>query len=252
MERVLLASDHLDPLSVASETLAPGLVFALTAGEGPSRNPKQQKNEDSLAVLSLPGAQAGVVADSHWGAFAGEALARAAASALAAQLPRTHQELARLLLGLDLEFRRERPKDDRSETTLLAAVVRGSEAIWASIADSHIYAVSARGAERLNEDRPMFAGGTPPLVVFADRVGEDTVVDSGEWTLRDGEVLLLASDGIAPEDSGLEASDLAAELGGEGDLLGRVRRLIDRARRPPGGRDNIALVAIEPASPRSR
>src|SRR5438445_521560 len=82
-----------------------GLVYALTPGEGPSRNPKQQKNEDSLAVLIVPGGAAAVVADSHWGAWSGEALARATASALAARLPATHVALAELLLDLDQSYR---------------------------------------------------------------------------------------------------------------------------------------------------
>jgi serine/threonine protein phosphatase PrpC len=243
---LLLASDHLDPAAVALGSLGPGVAYALTPGEGPSRNPKQSKNEDSLAVLAVPGGVAAIVADSHFGAFSGEALVRAAARALAAKAPTTHVELAELLIDLDRDYRKERPDEDGSETTLLVAIVRGARAVWASIADSHIYAVSKRGAERLNLDRPIFAGHEPILRAIADRVGRDTVTDSDERTLAPGELLVLASDGIATEDSAVETPELARELSGEGPLLDRVKRLVERARRAPGGRDNIALIAIDP------
>lgn len=245
---ILLASDHLDPRAVATGTLGAGVAFALTPGEGPSRNPKQQKNEDSLGVLSVPGGVAAVVADSHWGAFSGEALVRVAVAALEKKAPATHGELAELLLDLDRDYRRARPATDRSETTLLVAIVRGTRAIWASVADSHVYAVSTRGAQRLNLDRPIFAGGEPQLRAIADRVGRDTVADSDERVLGPGELLVLASDGIAAEDSAIETPELARELSGKGTLLERVTRLVERARRAPGGRDNVALVAIDPAA----
>src|SRR5439155_7823982 len=58
---LLLASDHLDPGAVAAGSLGAGVAFALTPGEGPSRNLKQQKNEDSLGVLAVPGGVAAIV-----------------------------------------------------------------------------------------------------------------------------------------------------------------------------------------------
>jgi len=244
---ILLASEHVDPARVASGELA-GVVYALTPGEGPSRNPKSQKNEDSLAVLAIPGGVAGVVADSHWGAWLGEELTRSCAAALEARPPATEAALGDLLLELDASSRSKRPPNDRSETTLLAAIVRGKQAIWASVADSHVYRVTARGAERLNADRPIFAGGEPPLRAFADRVGKDTVLDTGSLALGAGELLVIASDGIGVEDSALEPAEIARELSGKGPLLARVQRLVERARRAPGGRDNIALVAFPSAS----
>jgi serine/threonine protein phosphatase PrpC len=247
MKKILLASEHLDPRSVATGDLGRGVAYALTPGEGPCRNPKEQPNEDSLAVLSVPGGVAVIVADSHWGAFSGEALVKVTADAIEAKPPATERELADLLLDLETSYRASRPKEDRSETTLLAAIVRGSKAIWASIADSHGYAVSAREVRRLNADRPIFAGGPLPLKVFAERVGRDTVVDSSELDLAKGELLVVASDGIGPEDSGLEPGEIARELFAKGTLLERVGRLVERARRAPGGRDNIALVALDPA-----
>src|SRR5271154_2094814 len=114
MKRILLASEHLDPRALASGELGAGVAFALTAGEGPSRNPKQQANEDSLAVLPVQGGFAGIVADAHWGAFAGEALVKAAVAALEERAPATHVELAELLLDLDGAFREGRPEGDTS------------------------------------------------------------------------------------------------------------------------------------------
>ncbi len=247
MKKILLASEHLDPRSAATGEAGRGVAFALTPGEGPCRNPKEQPNEDSLAVLSVPGGVAAIVADSHWGAFSGEALVRATADAIEARPPATERELAELLLDLDTSYRPGRPEEDRSETTLLVAIVQGTRAFWASIADSHAYVVSSREVRRLNADRPIFAGGPLPLKVFAERVGRDTVVDSSELDLAPGELLVLASDGIGFEDSALEPEEIAKELASPGPLVERVRRLVERARRAPGGRDNIALVALDPA-----
>jgi serine/threonine protein phosphatase PrpC len=242
-----LGKDHLDPAIAAVREALPGVVCALTPGEGPSRNPKQQKNEDSLGLVAIEGGVVAVVADAHWGAYAGEALVKAAVAALPAKLPSSAAALAEHLLALDAGFREARPAGDVSETTLLVAVVRGRKAIWASVADSHLYVVRGPSVERLNADRHTFAGGEPTLTQLADRVGRDAAVAEGEVTLGPGDVLVLASDGIAPEDSGLESVELARELGKAGPLATRVRAFVDRARRSKtgGGRDNLALVAID-------
>lgn len=243
-----LAKDHLDPSIAAVREALPGVVCALTPGEGPSRNPKQQKNEDSLGLAAVDHGVVAVVADSHWGAHAGEALVKAALAAVTEKLPASPAALGEHVLALDASFRAARPEGDASETTLLVAVVRGRHAVWASAADSHLYAVRGGEVERLNSDRTIFAGGHPTLAELADRVGRDAAVEEGEVTLGPGEILVLASDGIAPEDSGLQPAELARELGKQGALAARVRIFVDRARRAKtgGGRDNLALIAIDP------
>src|SRR5437588_617596 len=83
------------------------------------------------------------------------------------------------------------------------AIVRERRALWASIADSHLYRVAGANAVRMNVDLTLFAGGEPELHAVAHRVGLDTVVEWGDFDLVPNETLLLASDGIGFEDSGL-------------------------------------------------
>ena len=56
----------------------------------------------------------------------------------------------------------------------------------------------------------------------------------------------LATDGLEPVASGLDLPQVAAQLRGEDPLEVRLERLLLAANGPEGGRDNLALVAIEP------
>jgi serine/threonine protein phosphatase PrpC len=238
---VLLASDHLDKRSAAVRALVPWVACALTPGEGPSVNPKHQANEDSLGALLLADGAAGIVADSHWGASIGEGIVRRAVETFEKHAPATRSTLEGVVLELASAASTARSSGDASATTFLVALVRGARVLWASIADSHIYVVSSAGARRVNADLPIFAGDD------LEARGQP-VVETGELDLERGELVLLASDGIAPEMSGLLPAEVARLLTpGAGPLEGRLRALIERARRAPqGGRDNLALVAIEP------
>lgn len=245
---LLLARAHADPAQVAVRALEPSVVAALTPGEGPPRSPKHEPNEDSVGALAWDGGAAGVVADSHHGAHAGEALVRAVAAALAGGVPEKASALGGLVLKVEEQLGGSRPEGDRSETTLLVAVRRGRRAIWASTGDSLLLAVRTGSVRPLNAPRRVFAGGRLALAVLADRVGRDAVLDEGEEDLAADEVLVLATDGIEPEMSSLGPEELAWALGraGAGPLEGRVREFVEKARRRArgGGRDNIGIVAL--------
>lgn len=245
---ILLASDHLDKARAEVVVASPGVAVALTPGEGPSRNSKDQPNEDSVAAVAIPGGVLAVVADSHWGAKAGEMAARALAGSADAVSP-DPQGLEKAMLDLDEEIVRRKPSGDESETTVLAAAVLGRKVAWASVGDSQLWAVSRGAARRVNDDRHVFAGGrslAKRRIVFET---PSLFVESGELELAEGEVLLLASDGLSPEDSGIGPEEIPGILLGDGPLEARVRALVDRARSASagGGRDNVALVVVDPA-----
>jgi serine/threonine protein phosphatase PrpC len=241
---VLFASEHLDRGTIAVGALGASAACALCPGEGPSRNRKQQPNEDSLALLWAADALVACVADAHFGAFLGEELVRGAArQSEAAAPPASPLELARWVRALAASSRDRRPPDDGSESTFLIAAVRGRRVVWASVADSQLYRVSPRGAERLNRDLTLFAGADLEAEAGLGR----QVVEAGELELPPGEAILLASDGLDWEMSGLMAADVGRLVGGPGTPEQRVLRLATAASRAPaGGRDNLALILVAP------
>ena len=74
---MLLATENPSKGAFRLERPAPGVVAAITAGDGPSLNPKVTANEDSLAVVTLGSRTAALIADAHFGPAAGEIAARA-------------------------------------------------------------------------------------------------------------------------------------------------------------------------------
>lgn len=245
---VLLASELTEKGARTARALDDAAAVALGTGSAPSRNPKDWVNEDSLALHRLEdGALLACVADSHFGGYAGEAVARHLKRAFAeAPGAAALERLLGALRGVDARLHRDKPEDDPSETTALLVHLAGRVVSFVSVGDSYLFAVGLDGCRPMNPPSgryPLpFLGGVPTTAL-----PEGAQPDCGAFTLRPGQALLLASDGIEPDFSGLGPQDVVRHLYGDGPLRDRLEGLQAAADDPErgGGKDNLALVAVE-------
>ncbi len=139
-------------------------------------------------------------------------------------------------------------------TTCTALVVRGADAYVAHVGDSRCYAVLDGRLRQLTQDHSLVAQLVRDGQLTADQarsdprrnvvtrsvgVGAQVEIDAQrfEALLREGDTLLLCSDGL----HGLVADDELRDLAGEDRLEDGCRRAIAMANQR-GGHDNITVV----------
>jgi serine/threonine protein phosphatase PrpC len=73
------------------------------------------------------------------------------------------------------------------------------------------------------------------------------LADHGSITLGRGNLLLLCTDGILAEASGMPLDEVGVAMRREGSLMERTAALALRAcsREQGGGRDNVGIVAVD-------
>ncbi len=136
--------------------------------------------------------------------------------------------------------------------TLTVAVVKGESLYLAHIGDSRLYLIRDGSAKQLTEDHTWFAeqvkmGITSEEAQFSPfrnlltrslGTRENADVDLAQYTLEDGDILLLCSDGfyeyIAPE-------EIVEEL--NRDISMGIFNLTELAEKR-GGKDNITALAV--------
>jgi serine/threonine protein phosphatase PrpC len=242
---VLLASGHAEALPVFR---ALGRAScALGAGEGPSINPKTSPNEDSVFVVESGGQLLAGVADSHFGHEAGERLVRGLLEEVEYAWPTDSASLREAVLRADEQGARSAL--DRSESTLLVALVAGNTVHWVSVADSLLWLVGADGVRELNAPTGLFGGGARPLRLRHQGPPVQGIEPAAHGTIAcdPGDVLLLCTDGILEECSGISMDEVGAAMRCPGSLVERTAGLALRAcsRGRGGGRDNVGIVAVE-------
>ncbi len=215
---------------------------------------KREGNEDSyleeppLFVVAdgMGGAQAGEVASGIVVETLGSAAER---GALPAALSETLQEANGRIYSM--------AKDDRAlegmGTTTTAGWVTGTTLKLAHVGDSRAYRLRGDRLEQLTEDHSLVGGlvrmGTltpaeaeqhPQRSVILRAVGvEPSVeVDVAEHGLEDGDVYLLASDGL----TGMVRDEVIAEVLRMGAPLGEAAEMLIDLANASGGQDNITAV----------
>ncbi|MBI5513033.1 MAG: protein phosphatase 2C domain-containing protein [Deltaproteobacteria bacterium] len=242
---VLLASDHAEPGRFTVRALGDGVAAGTGPGSGPWKNRKTHPNEDSAVVLRRGDAVVAAVADAHHGKGSGERMARAFADAASARWPADTDALFELLVHAAEASTQARVLGDYSESTFVAALVAGSTLHWASVGDSLL--VLLRGgspARRVATETSHFAGGATSLHAARQYLRDAMIVDAGALPLQHNDLVLLASDGLESDVSGLDIDAAGALLLGEDALLTGVQKLFEIATLPPGGRDNLTVVAV--------
>lgn len=212
--------------------MAAGACAGLAAGAD-SMNPKRWVCEDSVLLARLDdGAWLAAVADAHWGGLAGELAVRSALDAW--QCATASDPPARLREALtSIEACLKGRGQDESETTLLLACLRAQQISWASVGDSVLWVLGRDGVTEHNEPRLHFIGRR--------RIVEPPT--AGSAALAQGDVVLLATDGILAVTSQLEREAVAVRLREPGTPLPqRLDGLLRHVSKV--GRDNLGVVAL--------
>lgn len=145
-------------------------------------------------------------------------------------------------------------------TTLVSALVIGSEAYICNVGDSRLYLLSVNRMQQITKDHsyvqmlidngliaPELAAVHPDRNVITRAIGIDSNVESDLYhiSLKDGDVLLLCSDGLT---NSLTNEQIYSIVWGNQeiftkDISQRVSELINTANLN-GGRDNITALLI--------
>ncbi|MBR2766042.1 MAG: Stp1/IreP family PP2C-type Ser/Thr phosphatase [Blautia sp.] len=141
-------------------------------------------------------------------------------------------------------------------TTLVAAAVVGEFAYVANVGDSRLYLINdgirqvtrdhslVEEMIRMGEIRPEEARTHPDKNIITRAIGaEDTVdIDFFEVELKQGDTLLMCSDGLSNMVEDERIGELVRTSGG--DLAQKGEALVREANQN-GGKDNIAIILVE-------
>jgi serine/threonine protein phosphatase PrpC len=202
------------------------------------------------------------VADGMGGAQAGEVASGAAIEVLQDGLPDGAGSLEERLAGRVREANARihglaQADEDRAGmgTTLSAVYVGECDLTVAHVGDSRVYLLRDGELERLSRDHslvdelvregrltPEEAEHHPQRSIITRALGPegDVEVDTATHRARDGDVVLICSDGLT---SMISEGRVADVLRGAGGLQAAGRALIDAAN-AAGGRDNITVVLL--------
>ncbi|WP_297522868.1 protein phosphatase 2C domain-containing protein [Thermococcus sp.] len=221
----------------------------------------RENNEDSFLVLKLADAYLLAVADGLGGHNAGEVASGMAVKTLGEVFLEEYGAglqvyLVRLLLKKAHELAhsgiKEAARGEREGmgTTLVSAFVRGGRAIIANTGDSRAYLIRngkvvARTrdhslVQELLDKGEITAEGArrhPMRNIITKALGINFGVDLYEWELKQGDVLLLSSDGLHDYIDERRIADIASSGRTPEEI---ARKLVEEAL--PVTRDNVTVV----------
>ena len=196
------------------------------------------------------------VADGMGGAKAGEVAAQVAVDAVSGLATVDPESVRRAIERANRSIRRmasEDPDKSGMGTTMTAAVVRDGQLDVIHVGDSRAYLWRDGALSQVTEDHSVVgelvrrgsitaeeAESHPHRNVITRALGAEAEVQADTVTagLRDGDVVLLCSDGLS---SYVPEADIAAALEAAPTLADAARALVDRAN-AAGGVDNVTVV----------
>lgn len=141
--------------------------------------------------------------------------------------------------------------------TLVAAVAEGDTLYVANVGDSRLYLIHGNLIHQVTRDHSyveeMVAKGQMErgseaynsqknIITRAMGIGPVVQTDFFEVNLEEGDYILMCSDGLS---NMVEKQEICRIVSGEGSLKEKASALIAAANKE-GGRDNIAVVLVEP------
>ncbi len=229
---------------------------------------KRQLNQDSLyastdSIGKLPNIF--LVADGMGGHRAGGYASSCAVETILESIRKSKRlETGRILIEAIRkanEVIEERANEDERfagmGTTVVAACLEDNELTVANVGDSRLYVVVGDTLEQVTEDHSLVqemvrVGGInkeearvhPNKNIITRAVGleKDLEVDCFIKELEPGNIVLLCSDGLTDM---LDDDQIYQILTSEGDVQSRTEALVQSAN-DNGGRDNIAVIVIDP------
>lgn len=153
------------------------------------------------------------------------------------------------------EADRDSEKKDMG-TTVVAAVVSGSQLYTANVGDSRLYVINQEGITQITRDHSLVqemvrmgemdqedAREHPDKNIITRAVGvmPEVMVDFFETSLKAGDVVLLCTDGLT---NMIEDEEIRRIVLEQRDMVEMTEKLIQKANEN-GGRDNITAVLID-------
>jgi serine/threonine protein phosphatase PrpC len=228
---------------------------------------EREINEDRYAVIDSPAGRAWLVCDGMGGALGGELAAQLAIDAIRRALESNGTEESDEALRSSLEeanriivLRRQNPAFSAMGTTIVAALINGSELIISHAGDSRAYIVRGTETQQLTTDHTYVqelvergaisqeeAMNHPQSHVLTKCLGADPRIEIETqpfwiWDTQAGEeqdILLLCSDGLYS----LVADDEIAEIVNTNPPQDACVQLTELAKLR-GGYDNITLAIV--------
>ena len=228
---------------------------------------KRKQNQDYVftserAIGNLPNLF--IVADGMGGHKAGEYASKYTVETICNCVERSFEKNPMLILQKAIEtanihIRRRASADESLEgmgTTVVAATCLGMQLQVANVGDSRLYVVN-EGIRQITRDHSLVeemvrmgginreaARNHPDKNIITRAIGANDTVEADFFTveLTAGDIVLLCSDGLT---NMLEDQEIQEILGGYGELPEKAQRLIETAN-AHGGKDNIAVILIEP------
>jgi len=230
------------------------------AAAGATNQGRRSSNEDAWLVDLDLGLL--VLADGMGGHNAGEVASALAVQTVQAFLRKAQTAPSQVRLGEALslanarilEEAATRPEQAGMGTTVVAALISGSSAVYTSVGDSRVYLWQEGRLTQLTRDdswvtatlgeqeaaEAQRSGNHPMRHVLTKVVGlrPELEISTAECSLATGDGLLLCSDGVHGAVSAAELADLLAGRQAVGDLAGAIVGLaIER-----GASDNATAI----------
>jgi len=228
---------------------------------GVSHVGNRENNEDNLLILKLPDAYLLAAADGLGGHNAGEVASQIAMDTLKEVFEREYtkgmsEEKVKTLLRKAHEVAHRRIKENAvgerkgMGTTLVTAFIRNGKAIIANTGDSRAYLIRGGKIAAKTKDHSLVqemldrgeitkeeARRHPLRNIITKALGIDFGVDLYEWELREGDVLLLSTDGLHDYVDEGRIAEIVSQGKSSKEI---VRRLIEEAL--PVTKDNVTVV----------
>lgn len=228
---------------------------------------KRQLNQDYVytsesPIGNLPNVF--IVADGMGGHNAGDYASKYTVETIVQEIARSSEKdtikVIRNAIGIANEHIRTRAKEDvhlyGMGTTLVVATCIGSTLEVANVGDSRLYVVNDKITQitrdhSLVEEMVRMGGidreaarSHPDKNIITRAIGasETVKVDFFTVKLQKGDIVLMCSDGLT---NMLEDEEIRMILNGQRDIVEKAEELV-KAANNNGGRDNIAVVLIEP------
>lgn len=228
---------------------------------------KRKQNQDYVftsqrAIGNLPNLF--IVADGMGGHKAGEYASKYTVETICNCIERSFEKNPTLILEKAIELAnthiRRRASEDISlegmGTTVVAATCLGKYLQVANVGDSRLYVVNEE-IRQITRDHSLVeemvrmggidreaARNHPDKNIITRAIGANDTVEVDFFTveLAEGDIVLMCSDGLT---NMLEDEEIREILSGPKELDEKAQRLIEAAN-AHGGKDNIAVILIEP------
>ena len=229
---------------------------------------KRQLNQDvvyssELPVGNLPNLF--IIADGMGGHKAGDYASRYAVDTIEKETLESLEENPEIILQKAIskankdirELSHQNPDMEGMGTTIVAATIYGKYMKVANVGDSRLYIINGKKIKQITRDHSLVeemvrigeldrisARNHPNKNIITRAVGvtASVVADFFDVELKEGDVILMCSDGLS---NMLEDEEIRMIACAQRDIIEKAEALV-RAANNNGEKDNISLIIIEP------